>query len=60
MLEQIDLHCSLPIQLLLCVNIIVNKRLTTSVIKYVSGQLLMPVTLATLSFYHIGIPKIIF
>ena len=30
-------HCStfnLPIQLLLCVNIIVNKRLTTSIVKY--------------------------
>ena len=26
--------CSLPVQLLLCVNIIVNKRLTTNMIKY--------------------------
>ena len=40
MLEQIDLRtyfstCNLPIQLLLCVNIIVNKqRLTTSIIEY--------------------------
>ena len=37
--------CSLPIQLLLCVNIVVNKHLTTSKIK---------------RFYHIDISKVIF
>ena len=48
MLEQIiDLHvflctCSLSIQLLLCVNIIVNKGLTTSIIKYAFGPIISP------------------